>query len=80
MDLVQSAERALDAAGFDLISVMAWRQGFENRELPISRWEQRLNELAHSLGAEHLYESRLAHDRLREYASVALAGHRHGQQ
>lgn len=66
-DLIEIAERSLEEAGFDLISVMSWRERFKDRVFPISRWEEHPNELAHSLVAEHLYERLLAHDKLREY-------------
>jgi hypothetical protein len=66
--LVEVAERAMGAAGFNLISVMSWRERFKDRVFPISRWEGHPNELAHSLIAEHLNERLLAHDKLREYA------------
>jgi lysophospholipase L1-like esterase len=79
-DLVQNAEQALEAARFDLISVMSWRERFKGRVFPISRWEGHPNELAHSLIAEHLYEGLLAHDRLREYRVGGAGGSRHGEQ
>jgi hypothetical protein len=66
-DLVEVAERAMGAAGFNLISVVSWRERFKGRLFPISRWEGHPNELAHSLIAEHLHDRLLAHDKLREY-------------
>jgi hypothetical protein len=66
-DLIEVAERGMADAGFDLISVMSWRERFKDRVFPISRWEGHPNELAHSLIAQQLYETLLAHDKLREY-------------
>jgi GDSL-like Lipase/Acylhydrolase family len=66
-ELVEIAERSLANAGFDLISVMSWRELFRDRVFPISRWEAHPNELAHSLIAEHLYEKLLGHHKLQEY-------------
>jgi GDSL-like Lipase/Acylhydrolase family len=66
-ELVEIAERSLANAGFDLISVMSWRELFRDRVFPISRWEAHPNELAHSLIAEHLHEKLLGHHKLQEY-------------
>jgi hypothetical protein len=66
-ELVEIAERSLANAGFDLISVMSWRELFEDRVFPISRWEAHPNELGHSLIAEHLNERLLGHHKLQEY-------------
>jgi hypothetical protein len=74
--LIAAAERAMADAGFDLISVMSWRERFKNRVFPISRWEGHPNELAHSLIAKQLHERLLAHDELRAYA-IAGPGESH---
>lgn len=66
--LVEIAERSLENAGFDLISVLSWRERFRDRLFPVSRWEGHPNELAHSLIAEHLYERLLQHSKLKEYS------------
>jgi hypothetical protein len=66
-DLVEVAEQALADAGFDLISVMSWRERFEDRILRVSRWEAHPNELAHSLIAKHLHERLLGHEKLGGY-------------
>jgi hypothetical protein len=55
-------------AGFDLISVMGWRERFAGRVFRVSRWEGHPNELAHSLLAEQLYERLLRHPALQAYA------------
>ena len=65
--LVEIAERSLADAGFDLISVMSWRERFKDRIFPVSRWEGHPNELANSLIAEQLYEHLLERSELQEY-------------
>lgn len=78
-DLVEIAERSLEKAGFDLISVKSWRERFKGRVFPISRWEEHPNELAHSLVAEHLHERLLAHDELREHRIGGAGRSQHSQ-
>ena len=70
--LVEVAERAMADAGFDVISVMSWRERFKDRVFPVSRWEMHPNELAHSLIAEELDRRLLARDELRPYAVARL--------
>ncbi|MEM7021651.1 MAG: GDSL-type esterase/lipase family protein [Pseudomonadota bacterium] len=60
-DLIEIAERAMGDAGFDLISVMSWRERFKDSNFRVSRWEGHPNELANSVLAEHLYEELLEH-------------------
>jgi hypothetical protein len=72
-DLIETAERALDDAGFDLISVMSWRERFKDQIFPVSRWEAHPNELANSLIAEHLYERLLEHGALEVYRKASVA-------
>ena len=66
-DLVQIAENAMAAAGFDLISVLSWRERFKDRSFTVSRWESHPNELGHSAIAQHLSERLLRHSKLADY-------------
>jgi hypothetical protein len=65
--LIEIAEQAMEDAGFDVISVLPWRERFRKRRFPVSRWESHPNELAHSLIAEQLSERLLANGKLEDH-------------
>lgn len=55
-DLVAIAEKAMSEAGFDVVSVMDWREKYKDVNFAVSRWDSHPNELAHSLIAERLHQ------------------------
>jgi lysophospholipase L1-like esterase len=72
--LIAVAERAMVDGGFELISIMPWRERFRNRLFWVSRWESHPNELGHSLIAEHLHERVLRDGRLEAYRTERSTG------
>jgi lysophospholipase L1-like esterase len=66
-ELVEIAERGLEDAGFDLVSIKHWRERFKSRTFPVSRWEGHPNELANAAFAEELHKHILERGYLQGY-------------